>query len=161
MTADTNFFNSSMTSMDYQSRQALAMYNDLCLQARVRRFIAWITGRRARKLDDLTSLADRSSAQGAYAGLKVVDIDQIHGSEGRTEDFDAEFRPLRETTRDRWVRIARAFMRGEALPPVELIQVDDVYYVRDGHHRISVAKSLGMHYIDAEITRLQITHTPL
>ena len=52
----------------------------------------------------------------------------------------------------RWLGVARAALRGEHLPPVDLIRAGDVYYVRDGHHRISVARALGQREIDARVT---------
>jgi hypothetical protein len=73
------------------------------------------------------------------------------GSEGRVDDFDSAFNPLTAHTRDRWIGIAVARRQGTVLPPVELIQVGDVYYVRDGHHRISVAKAEGQAEIEARI----------
>jgi hypothetical protein len=85
------------------------------------------------------------------AGLQAVPIDCISGSEGRACDFDSEFNPLRDSTRDRWLGIASAMQRGRVLPPVILIQVGDRYFVRDGHHRISVARALGRETIEARV----------
>ena len=84
-------------------------------------------------------------------GRKIVTvaIEKIVGSEGRVRDFDKAFRPLVNHTRDRWVSIAIAHHQGVDLPPVELIRVGDEYYVRDGHHRISVAKTFGQATIEA------------
>jgi hypothetical protein len=87
-----------------------------------------------------------------YAGLHLVPVAQIYGSEGRRADFDADFRPLKTYNRDRWVRVAVAHSQEVALPAVELVQVDDRYFVRDGHHRISVAKMMGQQEIEAEVT---------
>ena len=84
-------------------------------------------------------------------------VRQIRGSEGRCADFDADFRPLQTHSKGRWVNVAVARERGMGLPPVELIQVGDVYFVRDGHHRISVAKALGEEAVDAEVTVLDVT----
>jgi len=86
-------------------------------------------------------------------GKKVVNVSikKIVGSEGRVNDFDKQFRPLVNHTQDRWVGIAIAHRRGIPLPPVELIKVGDEYYVRDGHHRISVARTFGQATIEAEI----------
>ena len=80
-----------------------------------------------------------------------VPLDNIVGSEGRANDFDQQFRPLVNHIRDRWVGMAVAYRRGKTFPPVELIQFGDAYYVRDGHHRISVAKMFGQATIEAEI----------
>lgn len=86
-----------------------------------------------------------------YAGLREVPIVQIKGSEGRCGDFDRSFHPLKDHNRARWLRVAAARQRGKTLPPVELIQVGGVYFVRDGHHRISVARSVGQRDIEAEV----------
>ncbi len=76
--------------------------------------------------------------------------------EGRCDDFDVGFHPLKEHTEERWVSVARAQLRGLGLPPVELIQVGDAYFVCDGHHRISVAAALGQQEIDAVVTVWQV-----
>jgi hypothetical protein len=80
-----------------------------------------------------------------------VPIREIKGSLGRTDDFDQSFNPLNERSRDRWVSIAAAMKVGTPLPAVELVQVGDIYYVCDGHHRISVARSMDQEAIDARI----------
>jgi hypothetical protein len=90
------------------------------------------------------------------AGLHSVNIDCIKGSEGKSDIFDAAFYPVKEITRSRWVSIAREKLRGQELPPVELLDVDGVCYVRDGHHRISVARSMGQDFIEAEITEINL-----
>jgi hypothetical protein len=90
------------------------------------------------------------------AGIRTVSINQIRGSEDRCADFDSNFNPLQEHNRDRWLNIAQARERGKALPPVALIQVGDLYFVRDGHHRISVAQALGQQVIEATVVVWQV-----
>jgi hypothetical protein len=87
-------------------------------------------------------------------GLQVVPLDMIVGTVDRAVDFDRGFRPTSARLRSRWERIAAAQRRGEALPPISLFQVGDLYFVRDGHHRVSVAKSLGRDDIDAYVTEV-------
>jgi hypothetical protein len=87
-------------------------------------------------------------------GLQVVPLDAIVGSVDRTVDFDRGLRPTSGRLRSRWERIAAAQRRGEALPPVSLYKIGDLYFVRDGHHRVSVAKSLGREDIDAYVTEV-------
>jgi len=89
---------------------------------------------------------------GHYAGQREVPLDQIRGTEGRSNDFDDRFHPLTDRTRQRWMSVARANEQGLSLPPVDLIQVGDVYFVRDGHHRISVARAFGQTTITARVT---------
>jgi hypothetical protein len=85
------------------------------------------------------------------AGMQTVPLSQIRGSEGRTRDFDRSFNPLRSHAMERWLRVAEAQRRGISLPLVQLIKVGELYFVRDGHHRISVARALGQQEIDAEV----------
>ena len=86
------------------------------------------------------------------AGIRLVPIAAICGSEGRSSDFDAKFRPLKRHCEERWVSIALAHQLEVGLPAVELIQINDRYFVRDGHHRISVARWLGQLEIEAHVT---------
>jgi len=81
----------------------------------------------------------------------MVSIDQICGSESRVHDFDADFNPLQENTKGRWLSIASAMQRGRQLPPVILIQIGESYFVRDGHHRISVARAQRQKIIRAKV----------
>jgi hypothetical protein len=87
-------------------------------------------------------------------GLKVVPLDQIVGSVDRGRDFDRRFRPTSARLRGRWEQIAAAARRGEAFPPVDLMKVGQLYFVRDGHHRVSVARALGRGDIDAYVTEV-------
>jgi hypothetical protein len=87
---------------------------------------------------------------------QAVLVERVHGSESRSMDFDRDFNPLQTHTRQRWLNVAKARLNDVPLPSVELIQLGNDYYVRDGHHRISVAKALGQIYIDAEVTVLKV-----
>jgi hypothetical protein len=110
-----------------------------------------LTGR-DQHLYDLAQTATAGSVQSRrYGGLRSVPLHQIQGSEGRAQEFTRDFRPLREHTQERWRRVATAMARGYALPPVDLIKIGDIYFVRDGHHRVSVAKARGGVAIDAQV----------
>jgi hypothetical protein len=88
-------------------------------------------------------------------GLQVVPIAAIVGTVDRERDFDRRFRPTSGRVRGRWERIAEAMRRGEAMPPVDLYRIGELYFVRDGHHRVSVAYALGREDIDAYVTEVQ------
>ncbi|MEJ2733000.1 MAG: hypothetical protein P8189_05405 [Anaerolineae bacterium] len=128
------------------------------LYARSRRHGRWghfwpTASRHSRCLLDLSEIGDTYRVEArSYAGLHTVPIGQIRGSEGRSNDFDCDFNPLQDHSRARWLRVAAARDQDKVLPPVVLIQVGDVYFVRDGHHRISVAQALGQLDIEAEVT---------
>src|SRR5207302_8938181 len=87
-------------------------------------------------------------------GLQVVPIASIVGTVDRGRDFDRRFRPTSGRVRSRWEQIAAAMRRGEAMPPVDLYRIGEIYFVRDGHHRVSVACALGRQEIDAYVTEV-------
>ncbi len=82
----------------------------------------------------------------------MVPLDAIVGTVDRGRDFDRSFRPTTGRVRSRWEHIAAAMRRGEAMPPVDLVRIGQIYFVRDGHHRVSVARALGHDDIDAIVT---------
>jgi hypothetical protein len=87
-------------------------------------------------------------------GVRTIPIDSIVGSVDRTRDFDRLFRPTTQRVRPRWERIALARRRGESLPPIEVFRVGDAHFVRDGHHRVSVARAHGQPVIDAHVVEV-------
>jgi hypothetical protein len=103
---------------------------------------------------------DRVLGAGAPAtrratGLHAIPLDSIVGTaeHAKTRTFDRRFRPG-SSSRRRWEGIWVAGRRGAALPPISVYRLGDEHFVRDGHHRVSVARSLGMAAIDAEVTEL-------
>lgn len=108
--------------------------------------------------DQLVSLSDirslfRSNAQ-SYKGIFPIKIANIVGSEGRYRDFNRHFLPKRSHLRQRWESIDKAHYNQTALPPIKVYEVGGLYFVRDGNHRVSVAKMQGIEFIDAEVTTL-------
>jgi hypothetical protein len=89
-----------------------------------------------------------------YRGMQTVPIDLIVGSEGRHRDFNRYFLPNSEFLRSRWERVDVAWIQDVILPPIQLYEIGGVYFVRDGNHRVSVAKTQGVEMIDAEVTSL-------
>lgn len=83
-----------------------------------------------------------------------VPLERIVGTVGRPFDFDEDFRLVNGCLRDRWERLARAVESGFEPPPVKLIQLDELYFVADGHHRVSVARELGRRVISARVHRV-------
>jgi hypothetical protein len=131
-------------------------------RARRARLLADIGRRLRREPDDVALMLPFEEVVEALGrtgqhdlGLQVVPLDAIVGSVDRTVDFDRGLRPTSARLRSRWERINAAQRRGEALPPVSLFKVGDLYFVRDGHHRVSVAKSLGRADIDAYVVEVE------
>jgi hypothetical protein len=87
-------------------------------------------------------------------GLRIVPLESIVGSVDRARDFDRWFRPRSGRSRERWERLARAQRRGEAIPPIDVYRVGELHFVRDGHHRVSVAHALGLRAIEAYVTEV-------
>jgi hypothetical protein len=90
-----------------------------------------------------------------YRGMRVVEVDEIVGSVGRWRDFDRSFLPARASIGEKWKRIGRAFQRGEELPPVELYEIGDAYFVVDGHHRVSVARYHDVPTLEAAVVEFR------
>lgn len=90
-----------------------------------------------------------------YLGMKVIPIDKIIGSEGRYKDFDNNFFPKSSHLRHRWEHVDEAAIKSITLPPIKVYEIDGLYFVRDGNHRVSVAKARGTEFIDAEVVTLQ------
>ena len=88
-----------------------------------------------------------------YRGRRVVEVEGIIGSVGRWRDFDRSFLPARTSLGERWKRIDRAFHRTEDLPPVELYEIGDAYFVVDGHHRVSVARYHDVPTVEAAVAQ--------
>lgn len=89
-----------------------------------------------------------------YEGIKTVPVDLIVGSEGRYRDFSRHFLPRHDYLRSRWMRVDLAHYTDVPLPPVHLYEIGGLYFVRDGNHRVSVAKMRGQSQVDAEVTSL-------
>jgi hypothetical protein len=90
-----------------------------------------------------------------YKGMQVVPIKLIVGSEGRYNDFDNHFFPKSKFLKERWANIDAAHYMDINLPPINLYECGGLYFVRDGNHRVSVAKSRGLEFIDADVVSLQ------
>ena len=89
-------------------------------------------------------------------GVQIIPVDRIVGSVDKVRDFDPKFRPRTGRSRQRWERIAEAVRRGEPLPPIDVYQIGEIYFVRDGHHRVSVYRSLELPTIEADV---RLVHT--
>jgi hypothetical protein len=87
-------------------------------------------------------------------GLQTIELDSIVGTVDRAREFDRRFRPTSARVRTRWERIATAQRRGEAMPPIDVYRIGDLHFVKDGHHRASVARALGFKDIDAYVTEV-------
>ena len=87
-------------------------------------------------------------------GLHTIELDSIVGTVDRTREFDRNFRPTSRRVKRRWQRIAEAVRRNEGMPPIDVYRIADMHFVRDGHHRVSVARHLRLDVIEAHVTEI-------
>lgn len=90
-----------------------------------------------------------------YVGMKTIPIEKVVGSEGRYQDFDNKFFPKSSHLKNRWQHVDEAAIQAIDLPPIKVYEISGLYFVRDGNHRVSVAKARGTEFIDAEVVSLQ------
>jgi hypothetical protein len=147
-----------VTSRKARAREeARQLYHGACGRGWLHRMLSVLT-RRVNHLLKLAEIEASSTLRNSHhIGMQTVPIDQIRGSVGRYHDFDSAFCPLKNHLSSRWLRVATARQMGITLPLVRLIQVGDVYFVKDGHHRISVARALGQQYMEADVEVWQVT----
>lgn len=128
-----------------------------------RRAVRAALTRRAHRLISLDQVLEAARLEGqADRGVREIPLDRIVGSAGtaKTRDFDPAFLPISRRLRDRWARVYTAMVEGGDIPPIDVYQVGDSYYVIDGHHRVSVARSLSRDTIAARVTEVR-TRAPL
>jgi hypothetical protein len=102
--------------------------------------------------DEVVAALGRKSERSV--GLQTIELDSIVGTVDRTREFDRSFRPTSRRVKLRWQRIAEAVRRGEGMPPIDVLRIADMHFVRDGHHRVSVARQLGLEVIEARVTEI-------
>jgi len=132
----------AQVAADFSRARFKAFFNDI---------VSFISGR-SNKLLSFGEVARKLKIrERRYGGLRAVELGKIVGSEGRYRDFDRAFLPTQSHTEGKWKGVDRAHYLEIELPPVQLYKVGNVYFVRDGHHRISVAREKGAKFIDAEV----------
>lgn len=130
--------------------QALTRFNRARSRAMLRRMWCSLV-KTSNCLQELQTISSQEYTNRHYAGLQPVPLNEICGTLGRSEWFDAHFYPLTEQVRERWVSIAMAHLMFVPLEPVQLIRVGERHFVQDGHHRVSVSRIFGEHLIDADV----------
>jgi nucleotide-binding universal stress UspA family protein len=123
-------------------------------KASLEQILARITG----KTTDLLSYDDvrekLHATQGVTQELREIPLGEIVGSVGRYEDFTRSFLPRKDSDEGRWARVKVAVIDLSGLPPIEVYQVGQAYFVRDGNHRVSIARELGATHIQAYVTEV-------
>jgi hypothetical protein len=134
------------------------MAEDDFARARTRELLSRISGLLDPDSENLLPFEDVKAilkpAGETYIGMEAIPVDRIVGSEGRYRDFNRHFLPRKEFLRSRWISVDMAHYKDVLLPPVRIYELGGVYFVRDGNHRVSVARMQGQMMIDAEVTKL-------
>src|ERR1700731_2080005 len=137
---------------------------DEFLRVRRRQALARLVQRLRRSPDDVNVILPFDEVVSALGlrgerrlGLQTIRLDPIVGTVDSGRDFDRRFRPTSGRSRERWERLALAQRRGEPMPPIDVYKVGDLYFVRDGHHRVSIAHATGQTTIDAYVTEVKTT----
>jgi hypothetical protein len=127
-------------------------------QRRRERAASWLLRRRRQSgclagLEEALGAAPPASRRAV--GVRAIPLCSIVGTAepAKARVFDHSFRPA-STSRTRWERLWVAARRGAPLPPISVYRLGEQHFVGDGHHRVSVARALGMAAIDAEVTEL-------
>ncbi len=129
-------------------------------QAALEAIMARLTGKSVGLLS-YEDVRRKLKARGSIArGLREIPLDAIVGSVGRYDDFTRSFMPRKDSDRDRWARVKMAVTSLSGLPPIEVYQVGDVYFVQEGNHRVSVARQLDATHIQAYVTEVH-TKVPI
>lgn len=145
----------NLTSDETRTGKALLYHKAAALfamsrsKSRTQGILSRILGRNMHMLNLAEIRSQNPKENKVYIGSRTVQIDRIRGSESRCDDFDVNLRPLHDHLRQRWIDVAVARLSGASLPAVELIHIGGFYFIRDGHHRVSIARALGEKYIDA------------
>ena len=147
---------------DELSSRARADFSRARRKAFFKEILSVLSGQRAATLLSYDDVKEKLHIGGPiYRGIKTLRVDQIAGSLNRYHEFDRAFLPKEDQLANRWQSVDRAFYREINLPPVVLYKVGEVYFVVDGHHRVSVAREQGQEFIEAEVrecyTRVNIT----
>jgi hypothetical protein len=135
-------------------------------KARTRETITRILSMLKVQRDEMLSLGDVRSLlrpdSETYRGMQTIPIAKIVGSEGRYKDFNRAFLPRHDKLMRRWISVDIAHYRDVELPPIKVFEIGGAYFVRDGNHRVSVARAKGAEFIDAEVISLasQVAVTP-
>jgi hypothetical protein len=129
-------------------------------RARRRRALARLSAR-LRRADDVNHILPFEEVAQALGrvgerrlGLQLIPLDAIIGTVDRSREFDRDFRPTSPRVRERWQRINLAQRKGEAMPPIDVYKIGEPHFVKDGHHRVSVARALGHRDINAYVTEV-------
>lgn len=142
--------------------KALEDFRHARAKARLQHLWASITGESKELLqyDEITR--KMHAIGGSSKGLKEIPVESIVGSVNRYQDFDKDFLPMRDYDIQRWANV-KAMMTtpgGTGLPPIRVYKIGETYFVLDGNHRVSIAREMGLEFLEGYVTEIP-TRVPL
>ncbi len=149
-----------MTEYNKSFHQAIRDFNQARFKAGMEQLMARLTGKSAALLSYEEVRRKLKAESKSRRLLKDIPLDAIVGSVGRYSDFSRSFYPLQDSDQTRWAEIEMQVSGQVGLPPIEVYQIGEVYFVIDGNHRVSVARQMGASHIEAYVTEVQ-TKVPL
>lgn len=145
---------SNRPNSDYSGQSARFDFDRAHLKSFLRETLSWLT-HSSNDLLPFDEVRKLVSLQGQFdLGIRTIPLDHIVGSVNRYNDFDRAFLPRLTTTRGRWIRVDEARIQSVDLPVIEVIKIGEIYFVKDGNHRVSVAREMGQLDIDAYVTEI-------
>jgi len=140
-----------MSHLGYARVTAIDHFENAWRRAQLNRFWEKLTNKRKRLLPFSTIHSALFYPSGVYRGIREIPVRRIQGSLAQAPDFDRDFRPLHKKQRERWANVLVLHVQ-KGWEPIIVHQIDGLYFVEDGHHRISVARELGLDAIEASVT---------
>ena len=143
-----------MGPIDELHTKTINQFRSARRRAGIERFMAWLRGHSADLLC-YGQVRDRLAPQASRRlGIREIPLEAIVGSVERCADYTRGFMPRKDSDQHRWTRVMDAGAARD-LPPIRAYRVGEIYFVVDGHHRVSVARQRGLTYIAAVVVDVQ------
>jgi hypothetical protein len=139
-----------MVHLGYARILAIDRFEDAWRRGQMNRFWKRLTGKQKMLLPFASIHSGLLHPSGFNQGIQEIPIKKIQGSLAQAPEFDRDFRPLHKNQRQRWANVWVLHMQ-KGWKPILVHKIDGIYFVEDGHHRISVARNLGLETIEASV----------
>jgi nucleotide-binding universal stress UspA family protein len=141
-----------VSDSSYNSLVALEDFRRARLKASLQDVIARLTGSSTELLSYDEVRKQLRAVESPLRQLREIPVNAIVGSVGRYHDFTKDFLPRSDSDKARWAKVKELMLSQSGVPPIEVYQIGDAYFVKDGNHRVSVAREMELPYIEAYVT---------
>ena len=151
-----------MSTPSYSKQSALSDFQQAHHQASLQQIVARLTGKSVELLSYDDVLRQLKLTGRAARGVQTIPLESIVGTVGRCTDFTRTFLPRKSSDEQRWASLKTFVAENslDALPPIDVYQIGAAYFIQDGHHRVSIARQMGVAFIAAHVTEVH-TRVPL